>query len=103
MSFIRNSTFGDAVILAVVSKEKEGAYGYQITQRVGKCFEISESTLYPVLKRLWANGYLKTYDMQFEGRNRRYYKITKKGEIQLDQYRYEWKQYSEKITKIMEK
>lgn len=42
------------------------------------------------------------YDMQFDGRNRRYYKVTEKGMVQLNLYREEWKKYSEKISKMFE-
>ena len=42
----------DAIVLAVVSREDEGTYGYKITQDVRKAIDVSESTLYPVLRRL---------------------------------------------------
>ena len=42
----------DAIVLAVVSEEKEGTYGYKITQEVRVVLDVSESTLYPVLRRL---------------------------------------------------
>ena len=64
--------------------------------------EVSESTLYPVLRRLQKDGCLEIYDRQFDGRNRRYYKETEKGRIQLDLYRDEWKKYSSKINEIFE-
>ena len=92
----------DAIVLAVVSKEQQGTYGYKITQDVRQALEVSESTLYPVLRRLQKDGCLEVYDMQFDGRNRRYYKVTKRGEEQLEMYRKEWKSYSEKICKIFE-
>lgn len=92
----------DAVVLAVVSKECQGTYGYKITQDVRKALDISESTLYPVLRRLQKDDCLEVYDMQFDGRNRRYYKITEKGEAQLNLYRVEWKNYSRKITEMFE-
>ena len=86
----------DAIVLAVVSKEQQGTYGYKITQDVRQALEVSESTLYQ------KDGCLEVYDMQFDGRNRRYYKVTKRGEEQLEMYRKEWKSYSEKICKIFE-
>lgn len=42
----------DAIVLAVVSQEREGTYGYKITQEVRQVLDVSESTLYPVLRRL---------------------------------------------------
>ncbi len=58
--------------------------------------EISDSTLYPVLRRLQKEECLEVYDMAIDGRNRRYYKITEKGRVQLNLYRGEWAVYSEK-------
>ena len=52
MVFNTGAALLDAVVLAVVSKEKEGTYGYRITQDVRGVLDVSESTLYPVLRRL---------------------------------------------------
>ena len=100
MVFNTGAALLDAIVLAVVSMEAEGTYGYKITQDVRKVIEISESTLYPVLRRLLKDGRLEVYDMEFGGRNRRYYKITDAGTAQLNLYRSEWQSYAAKITKI---
>ena len=100
MLFNTGAALLDAIVLAVVSKEKEGTYGYKITQEIRSILEVSESPLYPVLRRLLKDGCLEVYDMEFEGRNRRYYKITERGKRQLNLYITEWKEYSERITKI---
>lgn len=99
MVFTTGSALLDAVVLSVVSIE--GTYGYKITQDVREVMEVSESTLYPVLRRLQKDNYLETYDMEFQGRNRRYYKITSNGMILLDQYRREWASYKKGIDKIL--
>ena len=52
MVFNTGAALLDAVVLAVVSKEKEGTNGYKITQDVRGVLDVSESTLYPVLRRL---------------------------------------------------
>ena len=91
-----------AALLAVVSREKEGTYGYKITQDVRKAIDVSESTLYPVLRRLQKDECLEVYDRQFDGRNRRYYKVTERGMAQLNLYLEEWKNYSRKISEIFE-
>ena len=93
MVFNTGAALLDAIVLAVVSKEKTGTYGYRITQDVRKAIEISESTLYPVLRRLLKDDCLEVYDMEFGGRNRRYYKITERGMTQLQLYKTEWKKY----------
>ena len=102
MVFNTGSALLDAIVLAVVSRETEGTYGYKITQDVQRAIEISESTLYPVLRRLQKDDCLETYDMAIDGRNRRYYRITERGRVQLNLYRGEWANYSEKISRIFE-
>ena len=102
MVFNTGAALLDAIVLAVVSNEKDGTYGYKITQDVRSVLEVSESTLYPVLRRLQKDECLETYDQAFAGRNRRYYKITEKGMAQLNLYRVEWKNYSTKISKLFE-
>lgn len=102
MVFNTGSALLDAIVLAVVSKEPEGTYGYNMTQDVRKAIEVSESTLYPVLRRLQKDDCLEVYDMEFGGRNRRYYKVTDKGMVQLRLYRDEWVSYYKKINIIFE-
>lgn len=102
MVFNTGAALLDAIVLAVVSKEAEGTYGYKITQEVRQVLEVSESTLYPVLRRLQKDDCLEVYDMECAGRNRRYYKTTPRGWAQLHLYESEWKQYSEKITGMLE-
>ena len=102
MIFNTGSALLDASVLAVVSREPEGTYGYKITQEVRQAIDLSESTLYPVLRRLQKDGCLEVYDMQFDGRNRRYYKVTEKGMAQLNLYKVEWKNYTRKITEMFE-
>ena len=90
MLFNTGAALLDAIVLAVVAQEPEGTYGYKITQDVRSVMEVSESTLYPVLRRLQKSECLETYDREFAGRNRRYYSITEKGCEQLETYRREW-------------
>ncbi len=92
------SSLLDAIVLAVV--ERESTYGYRITQDIQKVLDISESTLYPVLRRLQKDGYLTTYDQAFAGRNRRYYQITDRGRARLQQNRVEWETYRAGIDSI---
>lgn len=102
MVFNTGAALLDAIVLAVVSRESQGTYGYKITQDVRQVLEVSESTLYPVLRSLQKDQCLEVYDMQFDGRNRRYYKVTDRGMAQLNLYREEWKVYSKKISEIFE-
>lgn len=102
MVFNTGAALLDAIVLAVVSKDPEGTYGYKITQEVRQVIELSESTLYPVLRRLQKDECLEVYDMECAGRNRRYYKVTERGRAQLALYKNEWKKYSEKISGMFE-
>ncbi len=96
MVFPVSAALLDALVLSVVSKED--TYGYKITQEIRGAMEMSESTLYPVLRRLMKNELLESYDQEYLGRNRRYYRITEKGNEQLSIYREEWLIYKEKIN-----
>ncbi len=100
MIFNTGAALLDAIVLAVVAREEQGTYGYKITQDVRSAIDVSESTLYPVLRRLQKEECLSTYDQEFAGRNRRYYRITEKGAAQLNLYRVEWKNYSTKISNL---
>lgn len=102
MVFNTGSALLDAIVLAVVSKDSEGTYGYKITQEVRSVIELSESTLYPVLRRLQKDECLEVYDKECAGRNRRYYKITERGLAQLRLYNEEWRAYSQKVTYLFE-
>jgi len=92
-------TLLDACVLALLAEED--AYGYSLTQRVKDTLDVSESTLYPVMRRLQTDECLTTYDEPHSGRNRRYYKITERG---VDKYRAcleEWRAFKQKIDEIL--
>ena len=99
MAFQLGSALMDACVLAVLNRED--TYGYVLTQQVREIMDISESTLYPVLRRLQKDGCLETYDQSFQGRNRRYYKVTEKGKEKYEEYIKEWEEYKIKIDKIL--
>ena len=89
----------DACVLGVVARED--VYGYTLTLRVRLLVDISESTLYPVLRRLQKDNFLETYDQPFQGRNRRYYRITDSGRKKLDFYIKEWDIYKENVDTLL--
>ena len=89
----------DACVLGIL--EKEDYYGYTLTQKVQEVIDISESTLYPVLRRLQKEGELTTYDSPVQGRNRRYYRITREGKEKLKFYKNEWEFYKERIDRLL--
>ncbi len=99
MSFPISAGLLDSMVLSIVSKED--TYGYEITQTIRKAVDVSESTLYPVLKRLQKSQMLETYDKEYMGRNRRYYHVTTKGSAQLSDYRNEWLEHKSKVDSIL--
>lgn len=66
--------------------KKEESYGYQIIKNISPFIEISESTLYPILRRLEAENFVETYNMEYNNRIRRYYRITEKGRLRLQDF-----------------
>lgn len=94
-----NAAMMDACVLAAL--EKGDTYGYRITQELAGSIGASESTLYPVLRRLQKSGCLVTYDVAISGRNRRYYQLTDQGKQALAAYRAEWVEYKRCIDEIL--
>lgn len=99
MGFKIESALLEACVLSILSKGD--TYGYVLTQSMKQVLDISESTLYPVLRRLQKNEYLRTYDQPYQGRNRRYYSVTDKGKEQFEIYKKEWKEYKEQIDSLL--
>ena len=99
MAFQINTSLLDACVLAMLSRED--AYGYSLTQNVKEIISVSESTLYPVLRRLQNDNNLTVYDAPFGGRNRRYYRITDSGRGRLGEYVNEWVTYKSKVDRIL--
>lgn len=100
MIFQLGSSLLDACVLAIL--HKEDTYGYKLTQEVKEVMDVSESTLYPVLRRLTKEAYLETYDQEHLGRNRRYYRLTESGKAQYSIYKEEWKLFKIKIDQVLE-
>ena len=80
----------DLCALAAISKHD--SYGYQIIKDLEEYVSISESTLYPILRRLESSGQLSSYSVEYNGRLRKYYKITPLGHERLKEFVDEWKQ-----------
>ena len=78
----------------------ENSYGYKILSDMSKYMEISESTLYPILKRLEENKCLDIYEEEHNGRKRKYYRLTEKGKTKLAEFKVEYKKL-QKIIKFI--
>ena len=73
--------FLEVFVLSALRKEE--SYGYKIISDISPYIEVSESTLYPILKRLEATGCLTTRTKEYNGRLRKYYMITEAGKRKI--------------------
>ena len=80
----------DVCVLAAI--KEEDSYGYQIIKDVRPFIEISESTLYPILRRLEAAELLTVRTAEHNGRLRKYYHITQAGLGRIEDFKNEWKE-----------
>lgn len=80
----------DVCVLAAI--KSEDSYGYQIIKDMKPYVEISESTLYPILRRLETAKLLTVYTVEHSGRLRKYYHITRLGLKRIDSFKEEWKE-----------
>lgn len=68
------------------------SYGYQILKDLSSCITVSESTLYPILRRLEAAGCLTEYTVVYNSRLRKFYQITDRGRGQIHEFLSNWKE-----------
>lgn len=80
----------DVCVLAAI--KDEDSYGYKIIKDMKPYLELSESTLYTILKRLESAEMLTVRTAEHDGRLRKYYHITKRGLNRLDEFRDDWKE-----------
>ena len=80
--------FLDVCVLASINRQD--SYGYQIVKDVPSSLHLTESTLYPLLKRLESAGLLTVYAIEHNGRPRKYYRITPAGVTYLDEFLKDW-------------
>ncbi len=83
----------DVCVLAAI--KNEGSYGYKIIKDLKPILELSESTLYTILKRLEEAKMLVVKKTEFEGRIRKYYYITELGNRKITDFKNEWKEIME--------
>jgi len=97
--FQLGSALLDGCVLAVLARED--AYGYSLTQDIKQVIPVSESTLYPVLRRLQKEDMLTTYDQPHSGRNRRYYRITDNGLRHLRNIQVSWGTFKQGVDTLL--
>ena len=80
----------DVCVLAAI--KNEDSYGYKIIKDMKPYMELSESTLYTIMKRLEIAGMLTVWTAEHDGRLRKYYHITEKGIQRIEDFEGEWKE-----------
>ena len=80
----------DVSVLAAIKGEE--SYGYKIIKDMKPYIEMSESTLYTILKRLELSGMLTVHTAEHGGRLRKYYHITDAGLARLEEFKSEWRE-----------
>ncbi len=91
----------DYLVLSIINLQDN--YGYEISQQLKGISNIKDSALYPVLKKLSDNNYVEAYDQPFQGRNRKYYKLTDSGHLHCIHLGEEWIAHVEAIHEITNK
>jgi len=100
-----NSQFKKGVVemcvLSLVSEKDR--YGYELIEAISSEIEISEGTVYPILRRLTKEGYFSTYlEESTGGPPRKYYKITTEGKTASEMMKTDWLEFSGKVKRLIE-
>ena len=80
----------DVCVLAAI--KNEDSYGYKIIKDMKPYIELSESTLYTILKRLESAQMLTVWSAEHDGRLRKYYRITEAGMRRIEEFKNEWRE-----------
>ena len=80
----------DVCVLAAI--QSEDSYGYQIIKDIKPYVDVSESTLYPILRRLEEGRLLTVRSVEHNGRLRKYYRITDAGRTRIEDFKRDWKE-----------
>lgn len=83
--------------------EKRDMYGYELVQAISTQIEISEGSVYPLLRRLTKDGLFTTYlEESSEGPPRKYYQITPQGIEELNSLRVEWESFITGVNTLIQ-
>lgn len=87
-------------VLSLLSRRNY--YGYELVENISRFIEISEGTIYPLLRRFRSDGYVTTYlEESQEGPPRKYYKLSKKGREALDELEIEWESFVDGVNHLL--
>jgi len=89
-------------VLAIV--QEKDCYGYELTEKISEYIDISEGSIYTLLRRLTKEVYFTTYLVEStEGPSRKYYHLTDKGRDYLKELAQQWSEFSKGVSDLLEK
>lgn len=89
-------------LCVLVLLDKKDCYGYELVEEISKNIEISDGTIYPLLRRLSKDGYFTTYLQESsEGPPRKYYKLTELGRETKNELLAEWLDFTKGVNNII--
>lgn len=93
----------DLLILAVVAEGPKHGYAVieELRRRSGEVFDLPEGTVYPALHRLEKAGYLQSDWSEVQGRRRRTYRLTRRGDAALGEERATWEEFSSAVKQVL--
>ncbi len=106
MNIKKELSKGSSSLLVLSVLEEHDMYGYEIIKRIEQksesVFSFKEGTLYPILHAFEKEGYVSSYWIESEqGRKRKYYRLTDKGNKVLSKSKEEWEAYSTAVKKVI--
>ena len=106
MKFDKGLVAGSSTLLVLSLLEKEDMYGYEmieeLSRRSNHTFEMKEGTLYPILHGLERDKYLQSYGQTApNGRERRYYRLTRRGRELLGEKKEEWSRFQTGVENVL--
>ncbi|MFH0071165.1 PadR family transcriptional regulator [Peribacillus sp. NPDC056705] len=105
MSINKELLKGSTVILLLTVLNQREMYGYELIKEIEQSsngvFLMKEGTLYPILHTLEAEGWLESYWSQHDGRKRKYYRMTKRGQEHLREKTKEWVKFRTAVDTVI--
>lgn len=93
---------GTLEMCALSVMSRGDCYGYELVNRISRCMEITEGTIYPLMKRMKDSGLIDSYIVESnEGPPRKYYKLTGAGKEELEKLSEEWFEFTESVERLL--
>lgn len=87
-------------VLAILAQQD--CYAYNIVVQLADGLDMSEGTIYPLMRRLTNEGWVSTYLVESaSGPSRKYYKLEKSGQLELQRMRADWQEFTSEVNKIL--